>query len=184
MNKKQKLTDDFLVKEYKSGETKVLSILVKRWHIAFCKKAYWVTKDKDAAKDIAQDSWITIINKINTLENTKYFKSWALKIVYIKAIDYVKQKSKTQNDLKSVIVENTEETNKDDNRTLIKQELLKAIRQLPKEKQDVIKLFYVETYSLKEISAILNIAEGTVKSRLFKAREKLKTILKNNNLIN
>ena len=55
---------------------------------------------------------------------------------------------------------------------------------LPKEKQDVIKLFYVETYLLKEISAILNIAEGTVKSRLFKVREKLKTILKNNNLIN
>ena len=47
----------------------------------------------------------------------------------------------------------------------------------PKEKQDIIRLFYAEEYSITEISAFLKIPIGTVKSRLFKAREKLKSIL-------
>ena len=42
----------------------------------------------------------------------------------------------------------------------------------------VLKLFYVEGYKIHQISDTLNIATGTVKSRLFTAREKLKTILK------
>jgi len=181
MNKKTKLTDAYLVDQYKSGNSKVLSILVKRWHIAFCDKAYWVTKDKAIAKDIAQDSWITIINKIHTLKNTNSFKSWAFRIVYTKAIDWVKQNNITQLNKKVVIIEKIEGELVNDKREIIKKELLKAIKKLPKEKQDAIRLFYVQSYSLKEISSILNIAEGTVKSRLFKAREKLKIILKSSN---
>jgi len=46
------------------------------------------------------------------------------------------------------------------------------------QQQMVIKLFYTEEYSLKEISKTLNISVGTTKSRLFHAREKLKQILK------
>jgi len=64
-----------------------------------------------------------------------------------------------------------------DNNT-VKKKLLKAIETLSKDKQNVLRLFYVEDYSLKEISVILNISLGTVKSRLFQAREKLKTIIK------
>ena len=60
-------------------------------------------------------------------------------------------------------------------------ELLKAIKKLPEQQQIVIRLFYVEDYTLKEISEILNISIGTAKSRLFHAREKLKLILKNRN---
>ena len=63
-------------------------------------------------------------------------------------------------------------------RTILKRKLLNAIQDLPKGKQDIIRLFYVEEYSLKEISSFLQIPIGTVKSRLFKAREKLKSIMK------
>ena len=57
--------------------------------------------------------------------------------------------------------------------------LLKAIKTLPAHQQMVIRLFYAEDYSLKDISNTLNISEGTAKSRLYHAREKLKLILKN-----
>jgi RNA polymerase sigma factor (sigma-70 family) len=59
--------------------------------------------------------------------------------------------------------------------------LSKAIKTLPTKQQMVIKLFYVEEYSLKQISDLLNISLGTTKSRLFHAREKLKLILKEKN---
>ncbi|MGB5782052.1 MAG: sigma-70 family RNA polymerase sigma factor, partial [Eudoraea sp.] len=56
-----------------------------------------------------------------------------------------------------------------------------AIKGLPRDQQVVLRLFYLEEYSLREISEILNKSEGTVKSRLYHAREKLKIILKNRN---
>jgi len=56
--------------------------------------------------------------------------------------------------------------------------LLKSIKSLPFGQQIVIHLFYLENYSLKDISNELNISTGTVKSRLFKARETLKTNIK------
>jgi len=39
------VTDTFLIEKYKSGDSSMLPILVKRWHKEFCKKAYWVIKD-------------------------------------------------------------------------------------------------------------------------------------------
>lgn len=66
--------DEELVEAYKAGDKSALATLVKRWHKVFCDKAYWLVKDKDAAKDIAQDSWTVIIQKIDTLNDPKQFK--------------------------------------------------------------------------------------------------------------
>ena len=85
MNKKQNPTDRFLILQYKEGNTSVLPTLVKRYHKIFCEKAYWITKDKETARDTAQESWIIIINKLHTLENVDRFKSWAFRIVYTKS---------------------------------------------------------------------------------------------------
>ncbi|MFK7771811.1 MAG: RNA polymerase sigma factor [Saprospiraceae bacterium] len=178
MNKKQNHTDRFLILQYLEGNTSMLPILVKRYHKIFCKKAYWVTKDKEMAKDIAQESWIIIINKLHTLEQIDSFKNWAFRIIYTKAIDAVKQRNKESINLESVEIIKSDTQTSIDKRNLIQIELLKAIRKLPKEKQDIIRLFYTEEYSILEISDFLKIPIGTVKSRLFKAREKLKSILK------
>ncbi len=178
MSTKQNPSDRILVEKYNSGDRSVLPILVRRWHKIFCEKAFWITRNKETAKDVAQDSWLTIIDKLNTLKNADSFKSWALRIVYTKAIDFVNKKKKESNRMKSINANIDDEDSKDGDRIHIKKALLKAIHQLPKEKQDVIRLFYVEEYSLGEISSFLGIPQGTVKSRLFKAREKLKSLLK------
>ena len=118
------------------------------------------------------------MNKLHTLENADSFRNWAFRIIYTKAIDAVKQRNKENKNLKSA--ENTESSTQssEDESNLIQKALLTAIRELPKEKQDIIRLFYAEEYSIIEISTFLKIPVGTVKSRLFKAREKLKVILK------
>ncbi|GAA4272347.1 hypothetical protein GCM10022258_16410 [Aquimarina gracilis] len=59
--------------------------------------------------------------------------------------------------------------------------LSRSIKQLSINHQIVLNLFYLEEYTIKEISEILNISTGTVKSRLFTARENLKIIVKDRN---
>ena len=178
MNKREQPTDGFLILQYRGGNIAVLSELVRRYHKLFCEKAYWITKDKEVAKDIAQESWIIIMNKLHTLENVDSFKSWAFRIIYTRAIDAVKHNNKENKKLASFRIAESDTQSSEDQSDLIHKALLKAIQELPKEKQDIIRLFYAEEYSLIEISNFLKIPVGTVKSRLFKAREKLKSILK------
>ena len=179
MHKKSKITDELLIKEYLNGYDKALPLLVEKWHKQFCNKAFWLVKDADLAKDIAQDSWKTIINKLDQLKDPSLFGTWALRIVYTKALDKINASNRNRKNLESYyyskqIEEEQAVTNSSDSN----QKVLKAIYELPEHQQTVIRLFYVQEYSLKEISNLLDVSVGTVKSRLFHARERLKLILK------
>ncbi|MEC3908583.1 sigma-70 family RNA polymerase sigma factor [Tamlana sp. 2201CG12-4] len=184
MRKKQQLINKHLVIDYQSGKLEALPLLVKRWHKYFCEKAFWIVKDPDVAKDIAQESWTVIINKIENLKKPECFGSWASRIVYTKSLDWINTNKRLQKSLETYKQEQVNIENEGDDEDNIKIKLLEAIKTLPDAQQVVIKLFYVEDYSLKEIGEILNISVGTAKSRLFHAREKLKQILKIRNYEN
>ncbi|MGB1041791.1 MAG: RNA polymerase sigma factor [Tenacibaculum sp.] len=183
MKDTSKQSDEELILAYQQGDKKVVAFLVKRWHVQFCKLAYWYVKDADASKDIAQESWQVILAKLITLKNPAKFKSWAISIVNRKAIDYLRTNKRIDNKHQQFYKERAHFTSISniDREEVVKQKLLEAIQQLSIKQQVVIKLFYTQSYSLKEISKALNISVGTTKSRLFHAREKLKTILKNIN---
>ncbi len=175
------ITDADLVKAYQLGDVMALSVLVKRWHVSFCKLAYWYVKDPDTAKDIAQESWTIIIRKLNDLKDRDKFKSWAISIVNRRAIDWIRAQNSEAKKLHRFYHERSSKMsteNNDDYRQELRNRLMQSIYELSDDQQVVIKLFYTQNYSLKEISTLLKISVGTAKSRLFHAREKLKTILK------
>lgn len=182
MKKAKQMRDADLVKNHQSGDKTSLPILVERWHLQFCKLAFWIVKDADVAKDIAQESWSVIIKKLADLKEPKKFKSWAISIVNRKAIDWIRTKNIENRKLVKFYNENKTKTEGSfstvDDNLVLRKTLLKSIEKLSVEQQMVLKLFYTQSYSLREISEILKISLGTVKSRLFHAREKLKTILK------
>lgn len=172
----EKVFDAYLVLQHQSGDKKALGLLVKKHHYGFCKHAHWYTKDIDSSKDIVQESWNVILKKLDMLRDPNSFSSWAMKIVTRKSLDYLKKQKKIREHLntKNFITEAQEK--EEENPILSK--LKKAIKELPENQQVVLRLFYTQEYTLKEIADILEISIGTVKSRLYHAREKLKTILK------
>jgi RNA polymerase sigma-70 factor (ECF subfamily) len=182
MTKTNEIFDALLVLECQAGSKKAMALLVNRWHPKLCKQAYWYTRDSEQAKDIAQDSWGIILKKIHFLRDPNRFGSWALKIVTRKAIDWLRNQKKerinleSNYDLPNPIIDRDDTL--DDNPIL---RVRKAINALPNKQQIILNLFYSEEFSIKQIGEILEISTGTVKSRLFTAREKLKTIFKNRN---
>ncbi len=185
MNKKtaHKVFDSLLVLQCQSGNKKAMALLVKRWHAKLCKHAYWYTYDIEISKDIVQDSWNKILLKIGSLKDPNSFGSWALTIVTRNAINWLRKHKKEIAHLKEYQDQyNTEKTSGNiDNTESVLVLLKKEIKKLPNEQQVVLNLFYLEEYSVKQISEIVDVSAGTVKSRLFTAREKLKLILKNEN---
>lgn len=181
MEKTNLLNDSWLIEKYQSGQNSALALLVKRWHLKFCKQAYWYTRDYDSAKDIAQESWVIVIKKIDDLKDTKKFGSWALSIVANKSIDWIRKQNryKRLNKFPEPFFYADNKELFDNSKSI--DEVILAIHKLPENQQIVLKLFYLETNSLNQISKLLKISKGTVKSRLFYAREKLKLIIKNRN---
>lgn len=130
-----------------------------------------LVNDSDC-EDAVQEAILKAFNKLNTLKNEEYFKTWLIRILMNECY---KRKSKQKidipyedcvNDLKS-------ETKKDYS------ELYIAIKNLPKRISITVVLYYVEGYSIDEIKRILKIPSGTVKSRLSRGRKLLKTTLEN-----
>lgn len=180
MKKRNEISDATLIENLQSGDQKALLLLVERWHQSFCKVAYWYTKDANSAKDIAQDCWTVIIKKLDTLDDATKFKSWSTSLVKRKSIDWLRAKNREKNKLISFYQEGEQSSSSEDDNQRGKQKLLllQGIQQLTTEQQYIIRLFYLQSYSLKEIAEVLKISSGTVKSRLFHAREKLKSIIK------
>lgn len=182
MTNTNKTFDSLLVLQCQSGNKKAAGILVKRWHEKLCKQAYWYSKDIEASKDIAQDSWSTILLKIHNLKDPNSFGSWALTIVTRKSYDWLRKNKKELKNIdsyrKNEVSIEYDVYDKDDNIMIL---LKNAIKTLPSDQQMVLHLFYLESYSVKQIAEITNVSAGTVKSRLFTAREKLKLILKSKN---
>jgi RNA polymerase sigma-70 factor (ECF subfamily) len=128
-----------------------------------------LTADQQAAWDITQQSWLGIIKGLRKLHDPANFKAWAYKIATNKSIDWLKKKSKDEQiNLDSVEVDCYEK--KDD------LGIAELIQKLKNKSRVVLSLYYFEQLNISEISVVLNIPQGTVKSRLFKARGELKQL--------
>lgn len=183
MRKKDDIVDSWLVAEYQSGNRKAASLLVKRWHPKLCKQAYGFVKDMDVAKDVAQESWGVILKKLNSLQDVNKFGSWALTIVTRKAIDWLRKQKKEHQKRRNydTNIATADDGVDEDTYSARLTKLRNVIRTLPGDQRMVITLFYLEEFGIAEIGEILGVSTGTVKSRLFYAREKLKETLKDRN---
>ncbi|WP_273566440.1 RNA polymerase sigma factor [Maribacter halichondriae] len=166
----QKVFDAFLVLQHQSGDKKALSLLVERHHLKLCRHVCWFLHDMDASKDVVQDCWGTIIKKLDGLNDPNAFGSWAMSIVTRKSLNELNKRTREREKLKAIVtVEIDEDAVNEKNADIEK--MKHAINGLTKDQQIVLRLFYTQEYSLKEIGYILNISVGTVKSRLFHARK-------------
>ena len=178
--KKEQVLDEWLLMEYQNGKKKSLELLTKRWYPKLSQQIYWHTRDKDAVRDIVQETWYAILKGIPKLKNKAHFGVWASKIAYYKSVDWIKENQKQR---KSEVdlsqnrdLFNPENTNDEEEKI---QQIRKVMATLPDAQRSVLAMFYLESYSVREIAKILDISPNTVKSRLFQAREKLKSTLKN-----
>ncbi len=164
-----KAFEELLVMQCQAGDKKAFELLFKRWNkklLAFSTK---YTHDVEAAKDVMQDCWVVIFNRIGDLQQPAQFGAWAYRITYNKTIDFLK-KTRRQQD-----ADHNQEVDLESDDEAINTDKLLAV--LPNEQKVILTLFYLEQLAIKDIANILQLPEGTVKSKLFYAREKLKNII-------
>lgn len=154
--------------------------LMRQYGNDVLRMAYMYVKDIHTAEDIFQDVFIKVSQKLSTFEGNSSIKTWIIRITINTCKDYLKSAwnrrvvpmMEYQED---AIISETDydEVEKQDTKELIKESVLS----LPEKYKEVVLCVYYQEMTITETAKTLNIAEGTAKSRLSRAREKLKFLL-------
>jgi RNA polymerase sigma-70 factor (ECF subfamily) len=144
--------------------------------------AYFITKRKDLAEDICQDVFVKAYEHLDSFRGRSSVKSWLLSITRNTALDYLKTawmrrvqlfpswfRQDSQRSAESEWF-GSEEKNR----------IWSLVLKLPRKQREVLILFAHYRLSMKEIAELLNISEGTVKSRLHRARLSIGSSLSEN----
>ncbi|MEM9856559.1 MAG: RNA polymerase sigma factor [Bacteroidota bacterium] len=161
--------DAILITRIREGDRKAQELLIKRWHKRLISFSYKLTKNLEVAQDVVQDCWIIIIKSLRKLKDPKKFKSWAFRIVHNKSIDWIR-KQKPSLALEDSTVDGYYESEAEDENS----QVAAAFKKLKDKDRIILSLFYLEGNTIYEIAEILGVPTGTVKSRIFYAREHLK----------
>ncbi len=173
------LDDDFsLIKQFIDGNESVFSELVKRHKDKVRNIIYLTLSNTSVVDDIAQEVFITIYRNLKNFRFESQFTTWIYRITINKCKDYLRKKNVRRIflSLKDEEEEPVFESINED--TDIKQIVRNAISTLPDKLRIPLVLKDLEGFSYQEIADTIGCEIGTVKSRIFRAREALKKILK------
>ena len=128
-----------------------------------------LSANESDCEDAVQQAILTAYDKLDNLRNEKFFKTWLTRIL-INECYKIRRKS-------SFVISFEDYTADIPSDGKIDNELRDAVFRLPIKLRSVIVLYYIEGYSVEETAYMLKLPQGTVKSRLHKARKLLKTML-------
>ena len=141
--------------------------------------AYSVLRNRQDAEDVAQDAFIQAHRAFARLRDRDRFRSWLTRMTWRLAINHRRgSKNRAAREDKVAvrdIVESHEGALLEGERA---KRLWSAIDTLPEKLRLVVVLAAIEEHSVKDVAALIEVPEGTVKSRLFEARQKLQEILR------
>ena len=157
----------FKVKRAQHGDTKAFVELMEENRQAMQRIAFGYFSCEEDVADVMQQTTLNVFEKLKTLKNPAYFKTWLIRI-HINNCNALYNTRK-----KCVAVEELEE-----GRYLEKypseDEFYQLIADLNEENRLIFQLYYGEEYTTKEIGRILNLKESTVRSKIHRGKEQIK----------
>lgn len=166
------LRKERLVRKAKNGENEAFSELIRENKLSLYKVAKGMLKRECDIEDAIQNTIVKSFEGISNLRNNEYFKTWIIRIL-INECNLIIKNNKREN-LVDVSNDFKELKHSDKYENL---DVLNAVNTLEIELREVVALYYFEDFKQKDIAEILGIKEGTVRTRLLRARRKLKDIL-------
>lgn len=159
-----------LVKKAKKGNSTAFSKLIKNYEIDLYRVAKAMVKKDEDALDCIQETILRAFQSIHKLRKDEYFKTWLIKILINKYNDLIKSRKRIV--LYSDFVDDIRVTS-----NFQRVELNEALEKLEDKLKVLVVLYYFEDMGIKEIAESLRMPEGTVKSRLSRARIQLEKFL-------
>jgi RNA polymerase sigma-70 factor, ECF subfamily len=180
------LSDDELLTQYQAGRRTALDELFRRYRLLAYRVAYRLLGNEADALDAVQEGFVKVLVHLNTFEKRSSFKTWLLRVISNAAFDLGRQRGRQE--LLSLDAPDAEDRDGpqpviDDNpahgleRADLRHLLNEALRTLPESQRRTFVLHADAELSYREVAEVMRISIGTVMSRLYYARQKLRAFL-------
>lgn len=165
-------TNDDVVREFEAR-------LADSSALAF-RVAYSVLRNRQDAEDAAQDAFTRAYQRFGQLRDRDRFRAWLVRMTWRLALDARRsaQRRMFREEAAALLAKPVRDVETDAIATERSTRLWRAIDALPEKLRIVIVLAAIEGHRMQDVAALLNVPEGTVKSRLFDARKKLQEQLR------
>jgi RNA polymerase sigma factor (sigma-70 family) len=176
MRTRERIVDEWLVLAVQARRVDAFERLAARWQPRLLRHAWRLTGDAEGARDAVQDAWLAIARGIGRLRDPAAFGAWALRITSRRCADWVARRQGHRRrfaDLDAAEAVAAAADPPDDDLARVRD----AIRRLGPDERALLAMYYTEGFGVAEIAAALDIPAGTVKSRLYHARERLRAIV-------
>jgi RNA polymerase sigma-70 factor (ECF subfamily) len=169
-----------LVERGRAGDLAAMESLYEMFKRPVFNLQYRHTMNQAVAEDLLQDVFVKVFSHLKEVRDAGTFPGWVFRIALNTCYSYLRQKKAfhgktvSLNELEGRIVDEDAERGEND----LKEPLERAIGSLPPRLRSVFILHDVQGHKHEEISRLLGCSVGTSKSQLFKARMKLRTLLR------
>lgn len=181
-------SDPVLIERLRANELDALGALFDRYYAQVYRTAAAITRDNAVAEDIAQDCFLKLHQYAHRIDISLPLAPWLYRVTVNLSYTWISRRQKRRISLEALVdhlmspswhapdqlAEHSE----------VQNHVRQAISELPFNQRVVIVLHYLSALSLEEISEILDCPVGTVKSRLYYARENLRRRLDETHRIN
>ena len=183
----EQIDEDALVNQFQNGDTEAFNPLVLKYQKKIYNLMYQRVRDQETAKDLCQEVFLKAFNALPNFKGGSAFYSWIYRIAINCSIDFQRQRNRdkviTFEELpfEADEVLRMTDSHPSPEQLLNEKELgliiRKAVRKLPPGQRRVFNLRHRRELAIKEIAALLNRSEGTVKAHLHHAHRQLQGML-------
>jgi RNA polymerase sigma-70 factor (ECF subfamily) len=174
-------SDRELIERLQQADLDALGLLFERYRHRVFRTALVIVRDPAVAEDILQDCFLKVYTNAHRIDTDRPLAPWLYRVTVNLSYTRVSRNRNNRTSLDNVIDRLTSPMRQAPDRlaeqTELRQNVRKAIGALSIDQRVVIVLYYLNNLSLQDIAEILDLPVGTVKSRLYYARENLRNQL-------
>ncbi len=168
-----RLDDELLAIRCQLGEPAAFDELVARWHEPLWRYIRRLSSSDDVAVDTVQDVWLRVLRAMPRLRDATRLRPWLFGIARRAVMDRLRHQY-AEPDISADDVATLAEPGDEDDRAEEIAQLHEELQRMPLVECEVLVLFYLHELSLVQLAEVLDVPVGTVKSRLFRARQMLR----------
>ena len=165
--------DPQIIKAARAGDRRAFGLLVRQCQGDVWRLAFHLVRNETIADDVTQDAFVRAYRFLPNYRADAKFSTWLYSITRNCAMDELRKSSRRRKVMEKL--ETTDATPSSDHAVVL--EVREAIASLPEDLREPVILIDLLGTSYREAAAILDAPEGTVKSRLHRAREALVSLL-------
>ena len=170
---------ELLVLQAQLGDEQAIDELVRLWTDRLACRARRLLGDDDGVLDVVQETWLGIARGLRSLNDPALFGPWAYRIVSNKCADVVRRRVNHRKLRHDASAAEQASRSDGDTRDEIGIAVREAICLLPTDLRAVVVFHYMDGLGVEAIASIMQVPAGTDKTRLMRARSRLKPLIEN-----